>query len=83
MLTIMITEMVTFCIVWLNAFAPKSSILSTCSPRAILCGSNLNYKQHCKVPFGAYVQTHKDNAPMNSMEDRSIGAIALGPSFNL
>eukprot|EP00957_Ditylum_brightwellii_P045644 3463224-Ditylum_brightwellii.AAC.1 len=81
--TIMITKMVTFCIMWLNAFAPKSSISSTYSPQTILYGSNLNYKQHCKVPFGAYMQTHKENAPTNSMDDRSIGVIALGPSFNL
>eukprot|EP00957_Ditylum_brightwellii_P166590 12681050-Ditylum_brightwellii.AAC.2 len=81
--TIMITKMVTFCIMRLNAFAPKSGIPSTYSPQTILFGSNLNYKQHCKVPFGAYVQTHEENTPTNSMEDRSIGVIALGPSFSI
>eukprot|EP00957_Ditylum_brightwellii_P093395 7111690-Ditylum_brightwellii.AAC.1 len=81
--TIMITKMVTFCIVRLNTFPPRSGISSTYSPYAILCGSNLSYKQHCKVPFGAYIQTHEENAPTNLMKDRTIGAFSLGPSFNM
>eukprot|EP00957_Ditylum_brightwellii_P017274 1301362-Ditylum_brightwellii.AAC.1 len=78
-----ITKMVAFSVIWLNAFAPKSGISSTYSPRTIVCGTNLAYKNHCKIPFDAYAQMHKDNSPTNSMNDRTIGAIALGPSFNL
>eukprot|EP00957_Ditylum_brightwellii_P007571 573144-Ditylum_brightwellii.AAC.1 len=81
--SIMIIKMVMLCIIWLNAFAPRSGILSTYSPQTILCGSNLTYKQHCKVTLGAYVQTHEENAPTNSMEDKIIGAIVLVPSFNM
>eukprot|EP00957_Ditylum_brightwellii_P183278 13960761-Ditylum_brightwellii.AAC.1 len=80
---IIITEMVTFSIIWLNAFPPKSRILSTFSQRLIICGSNLSYMQHCKIPFGAYVQTLEENLPTNSMANRTIGTIALGPSMNL
>eukprot|EP00957_Ditylum_brightwellii_P209882 15363720-Ditylum_brightwellii.AAC.1 len=78
-----ITKMVAFCIVWLNAFAPKSGVFSSFSPRAIVCGSNLSYKHHCKVPFGAYTHTHEENAPTNSMDNRIIGTILVGLSFNL
>eukprot|EP00957_Ditylum_brightwellii_P131874 10056653-Ditylum_brightwellii.AAC.1 len=75
--------MVAFSVIWLNAFAPKSGISSTYSPRAIVRGTHLTYKNHCKIPFGAYAQMHEDNSPTNSMDDRTIGDIALGPSFNL
>eukprot|EP00957_Ditylum_brightwellii_P116340 8874215-Ditylum_brightwellii.AAC.1 len=75
--------MVTFSNVWINAFAPKSGISSSYSPRAIVCGMNLSYKTCCKIPVGAYAHTHKENSPTNSMNNQIIGAIALGPSFNL
>ena len=41
---------------------------------------SIDYKKHCRLEFGAYAQTHEDNALRNSMQARSLGAIALGPS---
>eukprot|EP00957_Ditylum_brightwellii_P109722 8369495-Ditylum_brightwellii.AAC.1 len=67
--------MVAFSVIWLNAFAPKSGMYSTYSPRATVCGTNLTYKNHCKIPFGTYAQTCEDNSPTNSMGERTIGAI--------
>ena len=51
------------------------------SPEAIVTGLTIDYNKHYKLEFGAYVQTHEENAPRNSMTARSLGAIALGSSL--
>jgi hypothetical protein len=38
----------------------------------------LNFNAHCKVEFGEYVQTHEEHD--NTMQSRTIGAIATRPS---
>eukprot|EP00957_Ditylum_brightwellii_P095192 7249793-Ditylum_brightwellii.AAC.2 len=81
--TIMIIKIINFAIVWLNAFPPKAGISTTLSPRAIIVGTQLDYKKHCRAPFSAYMQTHKENTPTNNLKDRSLAAICLGPLFNL
>ena len=80
---IMLVELVYFCIFWLNAFPPKSGVSSTHSPCKIITGQQVEFKKHCKLPFGAYVQTHEEPTPSNTQQARTIGAIALGPTGNL
>jgi len=48
---IMIEDLVNFCVMWLNAFPPKSGLSVTLSPRAIVASTNLNIKRHCRIPF--------------------------------
>jgi hypothetical protein len=43
-------------------------------------GQQLDFNKHCKLEFGAYVQTHEQHD--NSMDSRTIGAIALRPTGN-
>ena len=50
------------------------------SPRALVVGSTIDYATHCKIEFGAYVQTHEPHD--NSMLPRTTGAIALRPTGN-
>ena len=66
---------------FLNAFPAKGGVSMNLSPGAIVTGLTIDYNKHCKLEFGAYVQTHEENAPRNSMTARSLGAIALGPSL--
>ena len=80
---IMLVEMVYFCIFWLNAFPPKSGVSTLHGPRKIVTGQQLDFKKHCMLPFGAYVQTHEEPTPSNTQEARTIGAIAMGPTGNL
>jgi hypothetical protein len=47
-----------------------------------MTGTSLDYSKHCKVPFGAYVETHEENSPTNTMSERTRGAVCLGPSAN-
>ena len=42
-----------------------------------------DYNFHCKLAFGAYAQVHEENSPTKRQQDRTPGAICLGPSGNL
>jgi len=72
--------MVYNCVFWLNSFLNKKGIDATISPRAVMTGQIITYNKHCKLEFGTYVQIHEKHN--NSMEPRTIGAIALRPSRN-
>jgi hypothetical protein len=65
----MIIELVSFSVIWLNAFPPSSGVSKTFSPRTIMTGTSLEYAKHHKVPFGAYVETHEEDLPYNSMNE--------------
>jgi hypothetical protein len=78
----MILELINFLVLWLNAFPPSSGISKTYSPRTIMTGTTLDYNKHCKLPFGAYVETHEMNTLTNTMKERTRAAICLGPTAN-
>ena len=40
-------------------------------------------EESCKLHFGAYAQVHKDRNVTNTLEERTQGAISLGPTGNL
>ena len=42
----------------------------------------LDWKKICKLHFGAYAQVHKDRNVTNTLEERTQGAIYLGPTGN-
>ena len=45
-----------------------------------MTGVKLDYKKHCKAPFGCYTQVYQGTD--NSMTERTVAAICLGPTFN-
>ena len=51
------------------------------SPRTLLTGLTMNYHRHCRLEFGEYVQTHEEHD--NSLNSRTIGALALRPTGNV
>ncbi|KAI2498800.1 Reverse transcriptase (RNA-dependent DNA polymerase) [Fragilaria crotonensis] len=63
-----------------SVFPCPEGISDVLSPRAIVVGSTIDYATHCKIEFGAYVQTHEPHD--NSMTPRTTGAIALRPTGN-
>ena len=77
---LMVIELNNYIAHYLNAFPAKGGVSMNLSPGAIVTGMSIDCKKHCRLEFGAYVQTHEENAPRNSMQARSLGAIALGPS---
>jgi hypothetical protein len=78
----MIVELIKFVVLWLNDFPPSSGISKTYSPRTIRTGTTLDYNKHCKLLFGAYVETHEMNTPTNTMKEITRAAICLGPTAN-
>ena len=78
--TRMAAELVYSASFWLNSFPHKNGISKTLSPRSLVTGATIDYKKHCTLEFGTYVQTHEPHD--NSMVSRTIGAIALRPTGN-
>ncbi|KAI2501035.1 Reverse transcriptase (RNA-dependent DNA polymerase) [Fragilaria crotonensis] len=75
-----VIELIHYVVFWLNSFPVQRGISDVLSPRALVVGSTIDYATHCKIEFGAYVQTHEPHD--NSMLPRTTGAIALRPTGN-
>jgi hypothetical protein len=80
---LMITELMHFCMMWLNSFLVKSGILEKYSPRKLVSRLKLSAKLHCKSPFGAYCEVNTDPDITNTTEPRTRWGICLGPTSNL
>ncbi|KAL7472774.1 hypothetical protein ACHAXS_013136 [Conticribra weissflogii] len=83
MLARMIVKLVYFCVMWLNAVPNKNGVSSDYSPREIVVRQKLDYKKHCRVPFGAYCKVFEDRERTNTMASRTRPAISLGPTGNM
>ena len=66
-----------------NFFPTKGGIFDTLSPKTIMSGEILDYKKHLSLQIGQYCQVHEEDAPRNSQNLRTKGAISLGPIGNL
>ena len=77
---IVLIHLIKNAVFWLNSFPARDGVSSEHSPRFILTGQELSYKLHVRLEFGSYVQTHEEHN--NSMNQRSVGAICLGPTGN-
>jgi hypothetical protein len=77
----MLTHMVFFVVKMLNYFPAKGGVSDYYSPKTIMSGQTLNYKQ-CFLPFGTYCQVHEEDGQRNSLIARTSGAISVGPSSN-
>ena len=78
--TKMIIEMVFLSVCWLNFLPHQNGISPSLSPSTIVTGRKIDCKLHCQIEYGQYVQTHEQHD--NSMESRTIGALALQPTGN-
>ena len=74
-------ELVKQSVAWLNSFLPKGGMSEILSPRVTMTGIKMDYKKHCRMPFGDHAQVHKKTENDNS--ERTVGATCLGPSCNL
>lgn len=68
---IMIIELVKAMVFWLNSVPANDGVSDTISPRTLLTGQKIDYNRHCRLGFGAYVQTHEEHD--NSMAPRTTG----------
>lgn len=53
------------------------------SPREIVLCHKLDFKKHCKTPFGSYCVAHDEPASTNNMVSHSTPSIVLRPTGNL
>ena len=72
---------------WLNKFIPStpgSGMSDTKVPGQLILGNTVDYKKFCCLQSGEYVQLHQEDETRNTIDiDRIVGAIALGPQYNL
>ena len=76
----LVIEMAKTAVFWLNAFPVSKGVSRDLSPCTILTGQKVDYKRHCRFQFGEYTQTHEEHN--NSMNPRTVGALALRPVGN-
>ena len=53
------------------------------SPKEMFNGVKFNYKRDCRIGFGEYVQAYKPQQILNTMNERTEGAISLVPTGSL
>ncbi len=59
---IMLVHLLHHVVMWLNNFPIKNGVSDRYSPREIILRHKLNFKQHCRAPFGSYCEVHEDNS---------------------
>jgi hypothetical protein len=47
-----------------------------------MTGTSLDFSKHCKLPFVAYAEAHKEYTQTNTMAPRTRGVICIGPTGN-
>ena len=67
---------------WLNAFPIWSGITGGFSPRELITGLTVNFKDHCKFDLRGYLEAITDAVITNDNSDRTHTCIFLGPSGN-
>ena len=79
---IIVQALVENSVMWINNFPRKNGVSTTIGPRALMGARKLDFNIDCRCEFGQYVQTHEYEEPRNSLADRTLGAICLGPTGN-
>eukprot|EP00957_Ditylum_brightwellii_P021803 1645334-Ditylum_brightwellii.AAC.1 len=79
----MVVKAAHFAVFWLNDALPMRGLSSIISPRALVMGREVDYRKHCRIPFGTYAQVNDKPSPSNSMTLRTSRSIALGLGANL
>ena len=77
---IIVIHLVKNTVMWMNSFTADNGCSQEYSPRYIMTGKQLDFGKHARLEFGEYVQTHEKHD--NSMQERTTGAICLGPTGN-
>ena len=83
----MIVHLVASVIFWINAFPPSTpgALLSDIKVHGqLILGNKVDYKKFFRLQPGEYVQMHQEDELRNTIAiKRTVGAIALGPQYNL
>ena len=44
-----------------------------------MTGKSLDCEKHFEMPFGDHAQVHENKQPRNSVKERTLGAMCIGP----
>jgi hypothetical protein len=75
------THMVFYAVKLLKYFPAKGCVSEIYGPKTIMSGKIIDFKKF-SLPFGTYCQVHEEKLPQNSLAERTLRAISLGPSGN-
>lgn len=78
----MLDHLVKFCVQTINLF-PKKGALDNKSPRELFLNQHVDYEAFCRLSWGEYCQVYAEEKITNTMNPRTIGAIALSYTGNL
>ena len=73
-------DFIYFVVLWLNAFPLRSGVSTVHLHWKLLVGWKLDYKRQCRVVPGTYCEVHDKPLPLNTMEAKMHGGIAVGPT---
>jgi hypothetical protein len=76
-----LTYMVFYAVKLLNYFPAKGGVSEIYGPKTIMSGNIIDFKKF-SLPFSSYCQVHEEKLPCNSLVNRTLGAVSLGPSGN-
>ena len=69
----LVVELIKYVVFRLNPFPIKGGVSDKLSPRTLLTGLQIDFKLHCCLPFGYYVQTHEENYPYQWAPSKNFG----------
>jgi hypothetical protein len=75
--------LVYFSVLWLNSLPAAAGVSDKYSPHKIILGCKLDFKNHCKVTFGSYVEAHNYPTITNTMRPCTFPGIFLCHTGNL
>ena len=78
----MIVYLVYYAVRCINMFPKKGSVDPDQSPREMFTGRKVDYKLECLLQFGEYCQVAEEDDRTNSLKERTVGAVCLGPCGN-
>jgi hypothetical protein len=78
----LIVNLVYYSCKMINIF-PKRYTMGGMSPRELFTGMKFDYLRDATIGFGEYIHVHMDDNVTNTMQERTLGAILLGPAGNL
>ena len=79
-----IIELLKLVVMCLNALPAKIRLSPTFTTRTTITDTTLDWKKHGKAEFGYYCEFHKENQPLNNINNERIrSGICLGTTTNL
>lgn len=78
----MTVYLIYYCVRCINMFPKAGSVDPDQSPREMFTGKKVDYKTECLLQFGEYCQIAEEDEKTNTMKERTVGGVCVGPQGN-